>query len=398
MSLRKLFVDIDDVVFADRTTVEGRTLYINKKEILEMIADIRFQSVELELAFPGESCRIASVGDIVQPTVKLGNENATFPGLLGEMQRAGTGESLFLRGVVVTETYETMKVNGLLLDMSGPAAEHTIFSQMIHVVIVAEPAAGVDKYSYMDALKQASLRVAVALAAAAKDCIPDEIKEYSLHNNEDRKLPKVAYVMYNCNLEEIQSDRLYGSDAMEALPTIMDPNEILDGALVNYNHDQIVNSTVTYTYQNQPIIEELYSRHGKDLDFVGLIVATVHFAMESKKRNAIYTTRLAQEVLKADILLVTKESGGHPQIDCAIVCDLGEEAGLQVAMIQSEFTATSMGSDESLLFNTPNAKVIVSAGCLQPLDLPKMDRVIGKCIDYIPYDKTPLDGPVKTTN
>ncbi|MGI6129884.1 MAG: hypothetical protein ACOYEO_07325, partial [bacterium] len=63
-----------------------------------------------------------------------------------------------------------------------------------------------------------------------------------------------------------------------------------------------------------------------------------------------------------------------------------------------EFTATSMGSDESLLFNTPNAKAIVSAGCLQPLDLPKMDRVIGKCIDYIPYDKTPLDGPVKTTN
>lgn len=377
MSLQKLFVDIHDVGFADKTYVEGHKLFINKEEILKMVSDSRFKSVDLELAFPGDSCRIASAGDVIQPMVKVDHESATFPGLLGDMVRVGTGKSLFLRGVVVTETYEMMKVNGHLIDMSGPAAEHTAFSQMIHVVLIAQPAEGVDKYTYMDAQKQASLKIAKALATSAINCVPDEIKDYHLtkgdfEDQEGKLLPRIAYVMYNCNLERIQTDRLYGSDAMEAFPTILDPNEILDGALINFNHDQIVNSSPTYFYQNQPIIEELYSRHGKDLNFVGIIVATVHFAMENKFRNAIFTTRLAKDILDTDILLITKESGGHPQIDCATVCDLCEEAGVQVAMIQTEALATSMGSEEGLLFNTPNAKVIISAGCLQPLDLPKM--------------------------
>ena len=52
-------------------------------------------------------------------------------------------------------------------------------------------------------------------------------------------------------------------------PTIMHPNEFFDGALVNYQYDNMKISETTQTYQNQPVIKELYRRHGKDLLFAG---------------------------------------------------------------------------------------------------------------------------------
>ena len=396
MSLKKKYVDISDVRFGDRTYVEEHVLYINKNDLLTLCNDKIFKSVDIEIARPGEDCRITSVGDTIEPMVKLDDEDATFPGLLGTMKQAGTGESLCLRGLVVTETYETMKINGLFIDMSGPMAEYTPFSQKIHVVLVAVPTEGADVLTYVKTLRLASLKLAKYLAKAAEKCIPDDVVEYNLLHEDlvdvhGVHLPRIVYVMFNCNLELLQSSRTYGSDAMFTFPTLMNPNEILDGAIINMNHDQIINSTPTYTYQNHPLINELYSRHGKDLNFVGLIVASVNFKLEDKQRNVMVAFRLAKEELGADIILITKESGGHPQIECATLCDLAENNGVQVAMIQSEFAATSLGSDEALLFNTPNAQAIVSAGCLKSLYTPEPKRIIGHCVSFAPYNKTPLD-------
>lgn len=403
MGLTKHYVDIKDVKFADRDYIKDHVLYLNREAMIERLNDRLFKSLELELAFPGDKTRITTPGDIIQPMIKLENEKATFPGSLGEMKRAGTGASLMLRGLAVTESYETQTTNCTFIDMWGEAAEHTIFSQIIHIVIVARPQDGADLRSYIDALNKAGLTLAKYLASLAKEVKPDEIKTFSLpkgdYKGKDGKpLPRVAYVMYDMHLANLQTALLYGHEALEAFPTILEPFEILDGALVCINHDQIINSSPTYSYQNHPIIEELIARHGKDLYFAGLVVASVNFALINKARNAMIAENLCKNVLEADIVLITKESGGHPQIDCSTLCDLCEEDGIQVAMLQSEFSANSFGSEEGLLFNSPHAKSIVTPGCLYNMSLEKPDKVIGYKRDWVPYHMTPLDGPVMALN
>jgi len=309
MGLTKHYIDIKDVKFADRDYIQDHVLYINKEAMIAKINNKLYKSLELELAFPGEKVRIATPGDIIQPMLKLDDEQGTFPGIFGDIRRAGTGRSLMLRGVVVTESYETTTGNAVFIDMYGEAAEHTIFSKLIHLCIVAVPNDGVELLTYLDALKKSSLTMATYLASLAKELVPDEIKEWSApkgdyRDAEGKPLPKIAYVMYDMHLKPTMTAKLYGHDALEAFPTILEPYEILDGALVTANHEQIVNSSPTYSYQNQPIIEQLIDRHGKDLNFVGLVVASVHFAMNNKKRNAMIACNLCKNTLDADIVLI----------------------------------------------------------------------------------------------
>lgn len=410
MSLTKLYIDINHVKFAERDYIENHVLYLNREGIIQRLADKRFKSLELELAFPGEKVRIVSVGDIIQPMFKLDDERNTFSGMMADVipginetiRPLGTGRSLMLRGVCVTETYESLKGNGLYLDMYGEGARHTIFGGKIHVVIVAVPREGVELFAYMEALKAASLKLSVYLAGLARELTPDEIYEWSwnkgsFEDDTGKPLPRVAYAMYNCNLAPLQTTRFYAHEALEAFPTIIEPMEILDGALVTFNHDQVVNATATWTYQNHPLIEQLLKRHGKDLNFVGLIMCSVNFTMNNKIRNAMIATSLAKNVLAADIVLITKESGGHPQIDCATLCEMCEKQGIQVAMIQSEFGANSFGAYESLIFNSPYAKAIVSAGCLNYYQSDKPERVIGHNISWPPFD-TPLTEEITGVN
>ena len=106
MNLQRLYVDINAVVFDEASYIDGHTLHINKEELETAVGDPAFASVEISIAKPGDSCRIVNMGDVVQPAVKLDDEDATFPGLVGRMRTAGSGQSLLLRGVVVSETVE----------------------------------------------------------------------------------------------------------------------------------------------------------------------------------------------------------------------------------------------------------------------------------------------------
>src|SRR5690606_1073900 len=89
-------------------------------------ADARLQRVRIDLAHPGEVCRIGRVLDVMAPRMKLvGGED--FPGVLGKLAHAGSGQTLALAHVAVVVTDQQADNPGplALIDMSGPAAELT---------------------------------------------------------------------------------------------------------------------------------------------------------------------------------------------------------------------------------------------------------------------------------
>ena len=86
---------------------------------------------------------------------------------------------------------------------------------------------------------------------------------------------------------------------------------------------------------------------------------------------------LAKYHLNADGVIITKQGGGHPQIDTGLNCDYCEELGVKTVLMLTEFLSAGNAITELVLFSTPNANAMVTNGCLAYVDLPKVDRVIG---------------------
>jgi glycine reductase len=99
--------------------------------------------------------------------------------------------------------------------------------------------------------------------------------------------------------------------------------------------------------------------------------------LAEKEKLALLTAGQLKYVLGADAAIITKEGGGHPQVDVVLNCERCEELGVKVVIVVSEMMTTSRRSDETLIFNSPKADAIISTGCFEPLDLPPVARLIG---------------------
>ncbi len=377
MFLQKHWIDIDRVVFDTHTHVENHTLHIHKDELEGVLSDSRFSRIDIELANPGEDCRLMNVGDIVQPVYKIGLGESTFPGVVDDILTVGQGSSIGLRGVAVVEILEMEVPLGTFIDMTGPAAPHTPFSKTINIAINAYPASHTSKNDYFDAMNGASKKAARYLAEAAKECKPDETEEFSLDIELKPGLPKVVYIFQIFSHAPYTDTRYYGDDCTKMMPLVIHPNEVLDGALTNRNYFQMTNSDPTFSYQNHPMILELYRRHGVDIHFQGVILHNAPHELTDKKRNAMMSANLARYHYHADAAVITKEGGGHPQIDLGLTCDNCENLGIQTAILITEFLSPDNASDESVLFTTRNANAMVSSSCLELVTSLPVQRVIG---------------------
>jgi glycine reductase len=75
MRLQLDIVNIEDVQFSDQTTIIDRVLHINRQELQAFLKeDKRLKQVDIELAHPGEKCRIIQVTDVVEPRAKKNGE------------------------------------------------------------------------------------------------------------------------------------------------------------------------------------------------------------------------------------------------------------------------------------------------------------------------------------
>lgn len=365
-------IHIKDVRFGPRTAVEDHVLVIDREDLTALLSqEPLFDTIEIQIAHPDESCRIIDVLDVVEPRYRLNGPN--FPGALEPMGLVGNGQTRVLRNLCVVET-STHGRGRNVIDMSGPATAYSPFGATHNIVLIPRAIKGADRDEYRLAIKKAGLQAAVYLAAAAKNIVADETKVYDLPptalNHGSNDLPRVGYVfpIHSQQHPTHQKETVfYGSNIQGFMPTIVHPNEVLDGALM-FSY-----SAFTYFAQNHPVIEELYRRHQRDLHFAGVVATVAPVTVGEKQRNAHLAARLAKEVLGADGVIATKIGGGAVDTDLMMIYERCEEMGMKAALIIME-----RYPDTGITFVPANVNALVTPGLTRDaITLPPVERVIG---------------------
>src|SRR4051812_30289967 len=166
MRLELLVHAIDDLAWGEGTRLDGRTLVVDRDALTaHLLEDGRLAGLELALARPGQSCRVAPIFDVVEPRAKL-DDGVDFPGALGPARSAGQGRTRVLRGaaVVVLDPAAGLGGQNSVLDLSGPAAPLSRYATTQNLVLVPRFAGDLDRPTQYAALRRLSLRAAVYLA------------------------------------------------------------------------------------------------------------------------------------------------------------------------------------------------------------------------------------------
>jgi sarcosine reductase len=325
MKLELDILHINDIQFSEKSAIANGVLQVNRAELQDILQkDPRLSRVDIELASPGERCRILQVCDVVEPRAKNRGDGGDFPGAIGKQGTVGDGSTCVLRGAAVVTSLHTSAVegagdrdpNGEIIDMTGPAADLSVYGQTHNVVLLPMPAKNVSQQDYMMGAKIAGLKTAVYLAKLGRDLNPDETQVFenvrlSEYPKGVEDLPRVAYVFQVMATQQgvvPHEPILYGNNVDKIVPTVLHPNEILDGALVSPFRAWGMD---TYSIQNHPIIQEIYRRHGTELNFTGVIVVIASENISENQRSAIMASNLAKWVLGADGIILTKSGGRY---------------------------------------------------------------------------------------
>lgn len=398
MKLEHRIIHVKGIQFADETRIDNGTVMVNPRSLREVLEqDKRFSSVDIQLATPGEDCRILRVHDVIEPRAKArGSVGEDFPGVLGKQVQAGMGSTWVLHGaaVAVCDCGRILQPgydpNGEIIDMSGPAADIGIYGKTHNLVLLPKPADGISPYDYKTALKIAGLKAAVYLARAAEGLNPDEVQTFALpplamNNDSSRNLPRIGYIfqIFSMQYETVGAEPVFYGGGVEGLvPTIVHPNEVLDGAVLNPNRSPLLE---TYVIQNHPIIKGLYRRHGEELVFAGVIMTTAHNNPAEYERTANVAAKLAKWVLGADGVVITKAGGGAPEVAMSQMALQCEKLNVKtaIALVHMTSDASDTASASNVMFNSRELDAIVSMGDIwkTPLNLPRMGKILG-----VPYD------------
>ena len=388
MNLKLCTYAITDVVFDKRSVIADGVVRINKGEIEEkLIADSKFKKVHIDIARPGEMVRIIHVLDVIEPRAKFGGDLRIFPGFLGPPATVGSGVTHRLENLAVINTGDFQagksaegpsSVSGpreRIIDMTGEAAFFSAYSETINVVLNFEPSPDISVEEFDDAIRRAGLWVAEYLAKLSVNVSPDHIETLQLTNVDNSDLPRVAYIYQHLTGIFLRDTFLYGENFPRFVPTIIHPNEIADGAIVNGSLSFA--ASPTYAKQNHRIIKNLYDRHGKELNFVGVILSASHHGTnEDKAKGAYYAAKLAK-MLGADGLVSTQEGGGNSILDQMLTVKFCEDLGIKTVAVTYEMGG-SEGSDVPLIYHTKEADALVSTGNREQIvHLPKMERALG---------------------
>lgn len=388
---------ISDVRLGPATRIDKGVLTVSESEVSALVlADPRIVGVRVELARPGEDVRIVHCLDAVEPRAKVGG-GVVFPGFLGGMATVGTGRTVRLSGVaVIASSRFPQPFSGLLqareavVDMSGPASDHSPFSKVIDIVLVLTPNPAIENDDYDDAARTAGVKVAEFLGRAAIGIPPDETTTFDF-SARDPNLPNVVYFYQLQGQGRMADTFLYGRDIHNLVPTLIHPGEVMDGAIVSGVFVYSCYKNPTYLHQNNPIIWELQARHGRDLNFVGVVINRGHnYTQDDKERSSHWAAKLAA-MLEADGAVLTAEGGGNSAIDMMLACQYLEQAGIKTVVVSSE-AAGADGYDFPLFYTVPEAVAIVSVGSEDEIvAMPNVGRVIG---DTVLLDgTTPAAGP-----
>ena len=375
------------MTFASETRYQAGMLRIDRAALLAAIAEPRvIANLEMHLAHPGESCRIVHVLDTVAPMVKVAGRSTVYPGFFGTAMPAGDGRTHLLQGaaVVVCASFPEPTSGALApveatIDMSGPAAPYCACSDTVNVVLVCHPAPGVSNADFDAALHRAKLKAAVYLAGATGALTPPAVETYELHAV-DPDLPRMVYVDQLHQQGLMAQTFLYGKHTQGLEPTLVHPNEMLDGALVNGNYRAPARAA-TYGHTHNFMVRELYRRHGQDVNFLGVVLGRGwQDSQMLKERQGWMMARMAR-LLGAQVAILSADvggTGGNNTIDFMQTIKACEHMGVQTVAVMQE-SGNPDGSDPTVVDFVPEADALISVGGIgwhTPV-APAVQRVIG---------------------
>ena len=379
---------VKDVVFGNATRYDAGRLTVDRDAILAAVReDGLVASARIELARPGESVRIWPVRDVVEPRVKVDGPGVTYPGWFGRsIETVGRGRTHRLSGLGVLEVSSVNWHDAggdfvdQYIDMSGPWAELIPESKLVNVCLVVEPDPAIDIHSKNEVVHRATLAVADHLAGAVRDLTPPQREVFELPPAPG--LPGVVYIQCVHSPQAMShSEHTFctGTYGMTRLtpPWLVHPNEVLDGALSGPYRTMFATS---WTVMNNPLLLELYRRHGQTLAFLGVIVFRTEWTTQHEKDLMAEQAAKLAKMLGAEGALVTWDAGGNEYIEVVHTVRACERLGIKTVFLTSEDNPE--GGAPSLLKPLAEADAIVTTGFFNAslLDLglmPPVERVIG---------------------
>jgi len=391
-------INIKDVRFGEKCEIIDNILFINKEELINLIDDDHFESVDIDIAKPGEETRITPVKDVIEPRVKVDEDLGMFPGVINNVKTVGSGRTHVLKGSAVITCGKIVGFQEGIIDMSGPGAEFTPFSKLNNVVIVCNQKEGIESHSIEKAVRLAGLTVADYLGKLGENIEPDNIETYETlpllkQAEQYPNLPKVGYV-YMLQTQGLMHDTyVYGADAKYLIPTMLYPTEVMDGAILSGNCVSACDKNTTYHHLNNPVIKHLYKQHGKEINFMGVIITNETVFLQDKERSSDTVAKLT-EYLGLDGVIITQEGFGNPDTDLIMNCKKVEAKGIDTVILTDEYAGRD-GASQSLADADQAADAVVTAGNANELiELPPMKKIIGM-LDYVDNIAGGFDGSLR---
>lgn len=389
MKLEIQSMKVDYLIAGEKTCVDKENLYVDIEELRNsLLEEDRLVSIDIRVIDKdNDDTRFVNVIDVIQPRCKLeGGEN--FPGFVGEIETAGNGVTRSLDDVIVVVCNATPgkgRTVQKFFDTGGTGARLTEYSSKNILYMCGETVEGLSDNEHEDVLRIAGMKAAVYLAEHAGDLkVTDtEVYDLDLYNQDNPEgLPRVCYYYqiyaphydYGNNPSRV----LYGQTVTEMPPTILHPNEILDGAMSGVH----IQSYCTYDNQNHGIIRELYKRHkNKEIIFCGVVVGVLSMSEVRRSFFVKQAGKLIKNVLNADGVILTKFHGGAAHLDSALTAIECEKLGVATSMHISSFTDVGKLADNLVYVDESLNLIIAGFTYFEPVDV------------HFEY-KTILGGPV----
>lgn len=366
-----------------RTAFSRGTLTIDAEEVCRIACyDESIAGVKVELVSPGAETRIIHVLDALEPRSKVHSDRTAFPGFLAPARTVGGGTTRRLMGMAVLQSAQLpqptsgiLEFNEGIIDMSGPGANLCACSNTHNLVLLFTPSPGAANAEFENAIRLGSIRVSRYLVETALDgSAACEIEEFEL-GPADSTLPRVAYIDQVQQQGLLVQTFLYGQP-VASIPTILHPNEYFDGAVVSGNYRSMM-KVPTWLRLNHPVIHELYRHHGRDLNFVGVILCRGHHDNhELKERNGYMVANLAR-MLGVQAAVMTLEGTGNTWVDFMQSVKALEQSGIRTVQIVHELGGIE-GKDWPIIDYVPEANAIITGGGAdRRFTVPSMKRVVG---------------------
>jgi glycine reductase complex component B subunit alpha and beta len=352
------------------TRYERHRLVVSRDDVTAVFADPALATVRPYAVAPGDPARIVQPLDVVEP------RSQRFPGWLVPVNHPRAARTHVLRGAAVLAAGFLPRNQEGLIDMSGPAAELSPFARTHNVVVEFEPAPGAAWADVDAAVRRGLLRLAVHLAGAAADAPADAVEHVVRpHPAGKPGLPRVGVITNLQTQGAFKDVFVYGRSMAGSLPTLIDPAEVEDGAVVSgqYGHPALRNPT--YLHQNHPVVAALAARDGTALAFGGLVLCPEPVDQASKELVSEHAAWLCRAA-GLDAVIVTKEGAGNADNDLALKVDALEAAGIPAVALYAEMSGPD-GTGPPLVAGPRRGSLVSTGNYDQRVALPAVERALG---------------------